>query len=342
MDRQFQVMRTLVELQLRKRKALTNKQQAWHGLGWTSEAEMTQQVGTRSRIDSQPRTRPPSEASKNPCHLGTYVCTAITMKKDTTMNTKSLISTILGISLALLAGSCSESDPVEASPERESTEVMAWFENVPPGSVIIRDMETDESGTRAWEFGIGSPCNFEWTITGSNGNKQIGSTLAGNTSNEASASIPFKRSREFRFATVEVEGDRVLGDLAALVGSEAAAKLEQAHPELKDSSMLRFNINWNGSAGYAGTVPSSVRKPSDEVGVLMSGGRVGPDTVQMGKTIYLASHITFKKGGSGSIKEMDGEIYVSELNEEGVMVDVPLTELETPSWVLSVKFEAIE
>jgi len=264
------------------------------------------------------------------------------MKGDTTMNTKSFISTILGISLALLAGSCSKSEPVEAAPERESTETMAWFETVPPGRVAIRDMETDDSGTMAWEFGIGSPCNFEWTITGSNGNKQVGSTIAGNTASEASASIPFKRPREFRFATEEVKGDRVLGDLAALVGSKAAANLEQAHPELEDSTMLRFDINWNGFAGYKGIVPSSVRKPSDEVGVLMSGGRVGPDTVQMGKTIYLASHITFSEGGSGSIKEMDGEIHISELNEEGVLVDVPLTELETPSWVLSVKFEAIE
>jgi hypothetical protein len=264
------------------------------------------------------------------------------MKEDTTMNTKSFISTLLGISLALLAGSCSKPDPVEASPERESTEVMAWFENVPPGSVIIRDMETDESGTRAWEFGIGSPCNFEFTITGSNGNKQIGSTIAGNTSNETSASIPFKRLREFRFATEEVEGSRVLGDLAALVGSGAAAKLEQAHPELEDSTVLRFNMNWNSYASYEGVVPSSLRKPSDKVGVLITGGRVGPDTVQMGKTIYLASHITFSKGGSDSLKELDGEIYVSELNEEGVLVDVPLAELKTPSWVLSVKFEAIE
>jgi hypothetical protein len=242
------------------------------------------------------------------------------MKGDTTMNTKSFISTILGISLALLAGSCSKSETVKASPERESTETMAWFETVPPGRVAIRDMETDDSGTRAWEFGIGSPCNFQWTITGSNGNKQVGSTIAGNTANEASASIPFKRPREFRFATEEVKGDRVLGD----------------------STMLRFNINWNGYASYEGIVPSSVRRPSDEVGVLMSGGRVGPDTVQMGKTIYLASHITFSEGGSGSIKEMDGEIHISELNEEGVLVDVPLAELETPSWVLSVKFEAIE
>jgi hypothetical protein len=219
---------------------------------------------------------------------------------------------------------------------------MAWFENVPPGSVIIRDMETDESGTRAWEFGIGSPCNFEWTITGSNGNKNVGSTIAGNTSNETSASIPFKRLREFRFATEEVEGSRVLGDLAALVGSGAAAKLEQAHPELEDSTMLRFNIDWNGYASYEGIVPSSVSRPSDEVGVQMSSRRAVPNTVQMGKTIYLAYHITFSKGGSGSIKEMDGEIHISELNEEGVLVDVPLAELKTPSWVLSVKFEAIE
>jgi hypothetical protein len=101
-------------------------------------------------------------------------------------------------------------------------------------------------------------------------------------------------------------------------------------------------MNWNSYASYEGVVPSSLRKPSDKVGVLITGGRVGPDTVQMGKTIYLASHITFTKGGNGSIKEMDGEIYVSELNEEGVLVDVPLAELKTPSWVLSVKFEAIE
>jgi hypothetical protein len=74
----------------------------------------------------------------------------------------------------------------------------------------------------------------------------------------------------------------------------------------------------------------------------MSSRRAVPNTVQMGKTIYLAYHITFSKGGSGSIKEMDGEIHISELNEEGVLVDVPLAELKTPSWVLSVKFEAIE
>ncbi len=261
-----------------------------------------------------------------------------------TLNTRTLVATLLGLELALLAGGCSQSDPVETSTVPDPVESSAWYENVAPGAVVIRDVETDEPGVTACEFGVGSPCSISFGISSAQGLGGVGTKLGVTAPGQSvvpESSSYFTRHHTLRFETEQVDGSSLLNDLVYLLGKETADVLREAHPDLADSTLLRCTTEVGG-ARSRGVVPGSVRKPSDKARSWQSSGRVGPNTRKVGEMIYLASNFTFESRGPGNIKEVDGRTCLTLTDDQGVNVDVPLSEYELPGWVLWVKFEPLE
>ena len=261
------------------------------------------------------------------------------------MNIRTLIAIFLGLGTALITGGCSDSDPVEASPQLK--ENPTWHEKVAAGNVAIRDVGPEDAPQeKAWEFGIGSPCRVSWGIVGSRGGGGVSASLgAPHVTSENMLPIPAKSLVKLQFSTEEIDGRGVLGNLGALVGKDAADEVLKAHPELADSTLLRFSTKCDrglGLASTAGVVPSSVRVASDSSGFQMMSGKRGPRNSQMGRTIYLAHQISYDQSGTGGIKEVDGECCLEVIDEGGISQYLPIDEYQLPAWVLWVKFEAVE
>jgi len=226
-------------------------------------------------------------------------------------------------------------------------EELTWHANVAAGSVAIRAVGPEDAAQeKAWEFGIGSPCRMSWGIFGSRGSGVVSTSLgAPHVSSENRVPIPAKSLVKLQFLTEEIEGRTVLENLGVLVGKDVADEVLSAHPKLADSTLMRYSTRC--SAGPAlvtseGFVPGSVRTPSDSSGFQMMSGKGGAANSQLGKTIYLAHQISYDRGGTGGIKEVDGGCSLEVIDEGGNSQFVPIREYPLPAWVFWVKFEAVE
>lgn len=264
------------------------------------------------------------------------------------MNVRTLIAIFLGLSVALFAGGCSDSEPVKGTAPVK--EVPIWHDNVAAGTVAIRDVGPEDAPQqKAWEFGIGSPCRVSWGIVGSRGSGHVSVTLGAppfsDPIDENLIPVPAKSLVKLQFSTEEIEGRTVLDNLGVLVGKDSADEVLEAHPELADSTLLRYSTTCDWGAGLAssrGVVPSSVQVASDSSGFRMMSGKRGPRNSQLGTTIYLAHHISYDQSGTGGIKEVDGGCCLEVIDEGGKSQFVPIGEYQLPAWVFWVKFEAVE
>ncbi|MEE2883181.1 MAG: hypothetical protein VYD70_05590 [Planctomycetota bacterium] len=261
------------------------------------------------------------------------------------LNTRTLSGIFLGLSVALFAGGCSDSVPVKGS--EPVKEVPTWHENVAAGTVAIRDVGPEDAPQqKAWEFGIGSPCRVSWGIVGSRGSGGVSTSLgAPHVSSENTLPVPAKSLVKLQFSTEEIEGRTVLDNLGVLVGKDVADEVLKAHPELADSTLLRFSTKCDAGAALVsseGFVPGSVQVTSDSSGFRMMSGKRGPRNSQLGTTIYLAHHISYDQSGTGGIKEVDGGCCLEVIDEGGNSQFVPIREYQLPAWVFWVKFEAVE